>query len=48
MMICAITNPPLLLLIGSSKCGFRISLELIPDTEVHASEEAKKRFSAAC
>jgi hypothetical protein len=23
-------------------------LDVIPDTEVHASEEAKKRFSAAC
>jgi hypothetical protein len=27
---------------------FSNKLEIIPDIEVHASEEAEKRFSAAC
>jgi hypothetical protein len=27
---------------------FSTKLEFIPDTEIHASEEAEKRFSAAC
>jgi len=33
---------------GRSECSFRTSLEIIPGTGTHASQEAEKRFSAAC